>query len=511
MPQNKKLKKALLIASVPVLILLGKILIWDSEDRRWLLEDLYYRPEQDAKLTIAPEVNQISQPGQALHPVQLNDASKLEPTQVAGVFEPRTVAELKVLIEQARSSGKKISLSGSRHSMGGQIAYPDSLHLDMRKFDQIHYNPHEQSVTVQSGATWRQIQQALGPQKRAIRVMQDSNLFTVGGSLSSNVHGKDPRFGTLIESVLSFKLLKADGSEVLCSRQQNPELFRSAIGGMGLFGIITEVVLKTTPNSSYAYTVVQKPQAEMIPFMEAQSRRSGLELIEAQMSIDRKNLLAESQVYYFDKIPDDPSLKDDVSTENSIWLRKLIFRLSRNSDQGKQLRWAVQKNLGAQLDPDKIIRNSAMAAPFRMLQLAKADSTDVLQEYFVPTAQATEFLGKFADLVRKHDMQLLNLTVRKMPKDTEALVSYATSDMYAFVCYYRLSTGADGKAQMTGFTREMMDLLLAYQGTFYLTYRGYYTRQQIHKMYPRLAELFKIKLKYDPQELFVNKWYQEFK
>lgn len=50
-------------------------------------------------------------------------------------------------------------------------------------------------IRVQSGATWAQIQDYINPYGLSIRVMQSSNIFTIGGSLSSNVHGRDLRHG----------------------------------------------------------------------------------------------------------------------------------------------------------------------------------------------------------------------------------------------------------------------------------------------------------------------------
>ncbi|MGI0490968.1 FAD-binding oxidoreductase [Alkalinema pantanalense CENA528] len=512
MKRKNSLKKRLIVclAAISGLVIL-KVCVWDPENNRWLIRDLYYRPPIEAKLTIAPDLEPISTHKQPLQPAWVLDASKLDATLVAGIFQPKSVAEIRDLIAEATRLGQKISMSGARHTMGGQIAFPNALHLDMRHFDRLRYNDRDRTVTVQSGATWKQIQRELGQHGRAVRVMQDSNIFTVGGSLSSNIHGKDPRFGSLIESVVSFKLLNAAGQEVVCSRSQNSELFRSAIGGMGLFGVITEVTLNTDENATYHYTVVHKPLQDMIAFMEAQIQQPDLEMIEAQMAIDQSNFLQEAQIYYFNKIPTDATLQDDVMGENNIWLRKLVYRTSRTSDWGKQFRWFMQKQVGPQLDPQRITRNSAMAAPFRTLELEDPNTTDVLQEYFIPTSQVNAFLTEYKRQLQANKMQLLNVTVRKVKQDDAALVSYATTDMYAFVSYYKINKDESGLAQMTRFTQSLMDYLNTIDAKFYLAYRGYYMRSQIHQMYPNLATLFQLKRQYDPTEVFSNKWYEAFR
>lgn len=507
---RKLLKRAVIVAAVSVSsALVLKLVVWDSPNDRWLVQDLYYRPPLNAKLTLAPPISDISTEVQSTA-TEIDDASRLNRTQVAAVFQPTSIAEIQAIIKIAKQHRQKVSISGARHSMGGQIVYPNSLHLDMSRFDQVQYNA-DKTITVQSGATWKQVQLELGKHGRAVRVMQDSNIFTIGGSLGVNAHGKDPRFGSLIESVNYFKLINAKGEEITCSRTENSELFRAVIGGMGIFGVVTEVNLKTTENVTYAYTVIHKSQPEMIPFMELQIQRPSLEMIEAQMSVDQSNYLNEAQIYYFDRTQNDQKVADDVSGENSIWLRKLVYRTSRQSEWGKQLRWFMQKQIGPSLDPPEISRNSGMAAPFRTLELDDSKTTDILQEYFIPINKIDEFWSIYKTLLLKHQMQLINVTVRKVKPDREALVSYATQEMYAFVSYYKISKSEAGNHQMSQFTQDVMNTLNNMNAKFYLAYKGHYTRAQIYQMYPSLTDLVKLKYKYDPQEVFFNKWYFEFR
>ncbi|MFL5318742.1 MAG: FAD-dependent oxidoreductase, partial [Myxococcaceae bacterium] len=65
---------------------------------------------------------------------------------------------------------------------------------------------------------------------------------TVGGMVASDVHGKNHHVhGCFGEHVRSLKLRVADGRIVECSRENEPDLFRATIGGMGLTGHILEV------------------------------------------------------------------------------------------------------------------------------------------------------------------------------------------------------------------------------------------------------------------------------
>ena len=120
----------------------------------------------------------------------------------------------------------------------------------MTGFNDVRIEPAARVMNVQSGATWHQIQEQLHP-RLAVKAMQSDNNFTVGGSISANAHGRDLQFSTVIQSVLSFRIMLADGSVVHTSRSENTELFRLAIGGYGMFGIILEVDLELVENSVY--------------------------------------------------------------------------------------------------------------------------------------------------------------------------------------------------------------------------------------------------------------------
>ena len=68
---------------------------------------------------------------------------------------------------------------------------------------------------------------------------------TVGGAVANDVHGKNHhRGGTFGRYVTRFELLRSDGSRRVCSPEQDRELYRATIGGLGLTGLITWVELR---------------------------------------------------------------------------------------------------------------------------------------------------------------------------------------------------------------------------------------------------------------------------
>jgi FAD/FMN-containing dehydrogenase len=477
-----------------------KAYVWDDPSKQWWFSDLFPYKDGGQKLTLAPPLS-----------IPLQDTSHLKSSIVSEIRSPKTVTEVIQAVRDARSTYRKISLSGIRHSMGGQALGSNTLHLDMTHMDQIVYNDSDQTVTVGPGATWRQIQTTLSPHGRAVRVMQDSNIFSIGGSLSVNAHGKDPRYGSLIESVNSLKLVTADGREIQCDRTQQKDLFSAVIGGYGILGIITEVNLTTTQNSSYLFSLISIQTDTLLEKLEALGKNPANRLLEAHLSVDSERFLTESLIYIYSEDRSLPKLADDLQGENSIWLRKVVFQASRTSNVGKILRWELEKRLTPLVDPKTVSRNTAMAVPVRFLQNLDPQTTDLLQEYFIPTEQVDAFLESYKKLIKKYHIDLLNVTIRKIAQDTNALVSYAQTDMYGFVVYYKVPRTLTGIQTIQAFTSELVEYLISIKARYYLCYGSYYTQSQLTTMYPEIRTLFALKTQYDPDTLFTNEWYEKYR
>src|SRR5262245_29413207 len=149
-------------------------------------------------------------------------------------------SQVRGLLSRARAEGRRVSIAGSRHSMGGHTIYPGGIVLDTLPWKRMELDESRDLLTVQAGATWKDVIAYLDPRGRSVQVMQSNNSFTVGGSISVNSHGWQFGRPPIASTVESFRLMKADGTIVKCSRAEHRELFSLALGGYGLFGIILD-------------------------------------------------------------------------------------------------------------------------------------------------------------------------------------------------------------------------------------------------------------------------------
>src|SRR2546421_6150156 len=188
--------------------------------------------------------------------IWVNDVhSQLNRIRVRELLTPRTRDELAEIARSASRKGLPISVSGCRHSMGGQQFATDSICIDTRSLDRvISFDQEHGLVEAEAGIQWPKLirtyldAQANSAKQWGIAQKQTgADSFTLGGSLSSNVHGRGLTMKPLISNVESFNLIDAEGKVRRCSREENSEPFRAVIGGYGLFGLISEVTLRLVP------------------------------------------------------------------------------------------------------------------------------------------------------------------------------------------------------------------------------------------------------------------------
>src|SRR5438552_2837573 len=188
--------------------------------------------------------------------VLVNDLhSQLNPTRVDRVVEPETVAAARAAIAAAKGENRAVCISGGRHAMGAQAFATDGVLIDIRKLDRVlGFDMERGLIEVESGTQWPKLLAELTEAQRGrakqwafAQKQTGADRLTMGGCLSANVHGHGLTLPPFVGDVESFKLLDAKGELFNCSRAENPELFRLAIGGSGPFAVTYSVTLRLVP------------------------------------------------------------------------------------------------------------------------------------------------------------------------------------------------------------------------------------------------------------------------
>ena len=426
----------------------------------------------------------------------INDVTRLNPVEVWAVATPTNVEEVQDALR--RSSGP-VSIGGGRFSMGGQTASPGSLHLDMRKLNQVlEFSPARRTIRVQAGIRWCDIQGFVDPHGLAVKIMQTYANFTVGGSLSVNVHGRYVGLGPLILSARSITIVLADGSLVEASPAANAELFYGAIGGYGALGVIVEAELELAENKRVERVAVKLPVSEYHAHFRSKVRN------------------APGAVFH----NGDLYVPHHASVRSVTWVETLKpatapYRLQphrRAYPLERYFLWAISETpLGKWrreyvIDPLLYLSSKVhwrnYEAGYDVAELeppSRKRRTYVLQEYFVPVERFDEFVPKMAEIFRRHRVNVLNVSIRHAHADPGSLLAWARSEIFAFVVYYKQRTRENARNRVAVWTRELIDAALSVGGAYYLPYQPHATHEQFHRAYPRAGELFALKRRLDPE------------
>lgn len=436
----------------------------------------------------------------------VNDITRLNPIEVDRIIAPTSTAEICAAVREA----SLVSIGGGRNSQGGQTATEHALQLDMRRFNKvIAFDPKGKWITVQAGITWRDIQEVIDPYDLSVSIMQTYANFTVGGSLSVNCHGRYVNAGPVINSVKAIRIVLADGTEVVATPKDHGDVFFAAIGGYGGIGVITEATLALAENTRVERSSLVMPIGAYRDYFLSRVRDSpaavfhnadiyppGYDTVRAvtwsktgKPATIQARLIGRHEGYAFEH-----GLIWIISeTSLGKWLRQHVI------DPAMYLRSPVaNRNHEASYD-------TAELEPF-----SRKSTTYVLQEYFVPTDKFDDFHPKMAEILNRHRVNVINVSIRYSPRDPGSLLAWARSDVFAFVLYYKQGTAQDARTEVGAWTRELVDAAVSEGGAYYLPYQIHATPAQFRAAYPRIDQFLALKARLDPGYKFRNKLWDAY-
>ncbi len=137
---------------------------------------------------------------------------------------------------------------GYGRSYGDSCLNNGGVLLDTTELNQfMAFDPENGVICCEAGVSLAAMLEVITPHGWFLPVTPGSKYVSVAGSIANDVHGKNHHVaGTFGGHVTRFELWRSDGERLICSRDENAELFRATIGGLGLTGVIlwAEMTLK---------------------------------------------------------------------------------------------------------------------------------------------------------------------------------------------------------------------------------------------------------------------------
>lgn len=154
----------------------------------------------------------------------------------------------RTLSAMAAQHGTLLPFGNGRSYGDSCLATSDNV-LHMRPLDRlIAANWQTGLVRAEAGVTLAELLAVAIPRGWFLPVTPGTQFVTLGGALANDVHGKNHHVrGTFGCHVPRFGLVRSDRPPLVCSSQENAELYAATIGGLGLTGIIDWLELQLAP------------------------------------------------------------------------------------------------------------------------------------------------------------------------------------------------------------------------------------------------------------------------
>ena len=319
-----------------------------------------------------------------------------------------------------------------------------------------------------------------------------------------------------VADVESFVLVDAAGESRTCSRTENAELFRLAIGGYGLFGAISTVKLRLVPRQKIE-RIVDVRSIDDLPKGFEQRIAEGFTFGDFQFSVDETSddfLRRGVFSCYRPVSPDRPVPEAQRELADEDWHALLMLAHNNKStafDQyskyylstSGQIYWSDTHQMSTYLDDYHVRLDKQLGVKDR--------ATEMITEIYVPRSDLPSFMAEVAGTFRKNGVPVVYGTVRLIEKDDESFLAWATQPYACIIFNLHVVHTPEGIARSGQAFRDLIDMGMKRGGRYYLTYHRHARRDQVEACYPQLPEFLRLKRKYDPQERFQSEWYRHYK
>jgi FAD/FMN-containing dehydrogenase len=456
--------------------------------------------------------------------IYVNDVhSKLNRTNVCEIVKPEAAEDIQTAIKKAEAAGKSISVAGGFHAMGGQQFLTGGVLLDLSKMNRVlKFEPQEKLIEVEGGIKWDELvgcmvsAQTGAKNQVGIRQKQTgADRLSIGGAISANIHGRGLQMKPFIGDVESFRIVTANGEILNCSRRENSELFRLAVGGYGLFGIIASVTLRLSERRKVRRFVTIE-SAENLESLFADRIDQNFLYGDFQFAIapESADFLRTGVFSCYVPVSDETPIESCRELSNEDWKNLLLLAHADKQKAfelyaahylatNRQIYWSDTHQLSVYLDDYHEELDQKLGA--------KNSGSEMITEIYVPLRPLPDFLERVRADFRENEVELIYGTIRLIKQDDESFLAWARQDYACVIFNLHVEHSFDKLEKAKKDFQRLIDRAIEFGGSFYLTYHRWATSEQMTDCYPQFADFLKLKMKFDASEVFQSDWYRHFK
>ncbi|MFB7334241.1 D-arabinono-1,4-lactone oxidase [Streptomyces adustus] len=402
---------------------------------------------------------------------------------------PASVDELAAAVRKAAEDGLKVKAVGTGHSFTA-IAATDGLLIRPQLLTGIRNIDREAgTVTVEAGTPLKRLNVALAREGLSLTNMGDIMEQTVSGATSTGTHGTGRDSGSIAAQIKGLELVTADGSVLVCSEKENPEVFAAARIGLGALGIVTAITLAVEP--LFLLTAREEPMQ--------------LDRVIAELD----ELWAENEHFEFYWFPHTDSTNTkrnnrSAGPERPVGQLTGWFEDEFLSNGVFQVAQLVGRAAPATIPAIARISSKALSArtytdiPYKVFTSPRRVRF-VEMEYAVPREALAETLRELKTMVDRSGLRVsFPVEVRTAPAD-DITLSTASGRDSAYVAVH-MFRGTPYQAYFTAAER----IFTAHEGRPH--WGKVHTRdaEYLAGVYPRFGEFTALRDRLDPERLFQN-------
>ena len=452
---------------------------------------------------------------------RVNDVhSKLNETVVADVVAVDSLEAIRSALERAERERLPVAIAGGRHAMGGQQFCTDGLVLDTQPLARVlAFDTERGTIEVEAGLQWPKLLAFLDREQAgthapwAFRQKQTgADRLSIGGALSSNVHGRVLTGPPIVGDVQSFTLVDATGGIRTCSRDENADLFRLAIGGYGLFGVVYSATLRLEPRRVLERVVEVRSIEGLIEAFDERIR-GGFTFGDFQFAIDpstdaflRRGIF--SCYRPVDGMPAIPTGQRALSLDD--WKRLLVL-----AHEDKAAAWerysAHYLATSGQLYASDAHQFAEYVDDYHLWLDERSGSgpaTEMITEIYVPRDRLVDFAAEVAEDFRATGVDAIYGTIRLIDRDEDSFLAWAREPWACTIFNLHVSHTPEEIERAADAFRRLIDMAVARGGSYFLTYHRWARRDQVEASYPQFAGFLAEKRRHDPAERFQSDWYR---
>lgn len=152
-----------------------------------------------------------------------------------------TTDEAAAVVHFAACHHVPFAVKGGGYSTTGASITRGGIVLDLSNLRKVHVDPISKEVTAQGGALWEDIDFAASQYNLAVVGSTLNQIGAAGATLGGGYGWLTGQYGLAIDNLLWARMIMADGSVIIASEEQHPDLLWAIRGAGQSFGVAIEL------------------------------------------------------------------------------------------------------------------------------------------------------------------------------------------------------------------------------------------------------------------------------